>query len=973
MTLKRFFILLLVLVGLSADAQKYQWKQASSGGYAYKYVSDDPMEARFYTLKNGLTVVLTVNKKEPRISIRIPVRTGSNNDPSDHTGLAHYLEHLLFKGTDKYGSQDWQKEKPLLDQIEDLYEKYNKTTDVTQRKAIYRVIDSVSGLASRYAIANEYGTMMAAIGSQRTNAHTWVEETVYEEDIPSNAVDKLLAVEAERFRNPIFRLFHTELEAVYEEKNRTLDNDIRKVDYALHEMLFPTHNYGKQTTIGTIEHLKNPSLTAIRDYYHKYYVPNNMAIVMSGDFDYDQMIKKIDTQFGYMQPKDVMEYKGPKEPAITAPVLREIYGPTAENLRLAFRVGPSHSREELLAEVTARILANGKAGLIDLNLNKQQKVLSAFATTQQYKDYGYFQLSATPKQGQTLEEARDLLFSQIDILKKGEFDESLIQSMVANAKLSQLNSLEDNTYRSESIVDQFIKNRNTEWDKEVSGLEQMSHITKKEIVEFANKFFGNNYVIIFKRKGEDKTIVKVDKPQITPVQTNTEKKSEFVNAFNMRPLDAMTPVWLDFTKDIQKAKVGNADILYVPNKNNSLFRLNYRFNIGQYNSKYLGVALQYLQYLGTDTYSPEDISRQFYKLAANFSTQAAGEETYLSVSGLQENFTKAVALFEDLIHNCKGDEQVLTSLKERLLKNRNNNKLNKGVVQTALRNYAVYGPSNPFNYTYSDEELKNISSADLINLLHTLMNYEHAVLYYGPETLASATASITKMHALPGTWSPAPAAVKFVKLKPGNNNQVLFTNYDAVQADIWWIRNLDAYTPEQEALAALETNYFHATVFQTIREAKGLAYSTTGLIQVPAKRDDSYTFMSYVGTQADKLKESIATMNDVINNFPKIDQQFLSTQKSVMKDIETERITKDGIIFSYLNAKKKGLSSDIRTDIYNRAKNATLTDLVNYHNQQLNGKNVTYTIVGSDKKINVDDLKQYGEVKRIELKELFGY
>jgi predicted Zn-dependent peptidase len=205
--------LLLLVVATSQAQKKYEWKTATSGGYTYRYVSNDPMGTRFYTLKNGLSVVLSPNKKEPRIAVRIPVRAGSNTDPKENTGLAHYLEHMLFKGTDKFGSLDWAKEKPLLDKIDNLYEQYNGATDAAKRKAIYREIDSISGVAAKYAIANEYDKMMASIGSQRTNAHTWVEETVYEEDIPSNAVDKFLAVQAERFRNPILRIFHTELEA----------------------------------------------------------------------------------------------------------------------------------------------------------------------------------------------------------------------------------------------------------------------------------------------------------------------------------------------------------------------------------------------------------------------------------------------------------------------------------------------------------------------------------------------------------------------------------------------------------------------------------------------------------------------------------------------------------------------------------------------------------------------------------------
>lgn len=253
------FSLIFLSLLCSFGQQQFEWQESSSNGYHYRYVTNDPMKARFYTLTNGLTVILSPNPREPRIKTLIGIRAGSNNDPREHTGLAHYLEHLLFKGTYTFGSLDSTSEKKYIRQIEELYDVYNHTVDSVKRRQVYRQIDSVSSIAARYAIANEYTKMMTAIGSQGTNAHTFVEETVYKEDIPANAVDKFLAVQAERFRNPVFRLFHTELEAVYEEKNRSLDNDGSKVWEELLDALFPTHNYGQQTTIGTIEHLKNPS------------------------------------------------------------------------------------------------------------------------------------------------------------------------------------------------------------------------------------------------------------------------------------------------------------------------------------------------------------------------------------------------------------------------------------------------------------------------------------------------------------------------------------------------------------------------------------------------------------------------------------------------------------------------------------------------------------------------------------------
>ena len=979
MKLKRLIFLLLIIshsVAVSAQS-RYQWKQATSGGYVYKYVSNDPMGTRFYTLKNGLTVALSPNKKEPRVSVKIAVRTGSNNDPRDHTGLAHYLEHLLFKGTDKFGSLDWAKEKPLLDSIDNLYEVYNHTTDPAKRKEIYKQIDKVSGEASRFAIANEYDKMMASIGSQRTNAHTSVEETVYEEDIPSNAIDKFMTIQAERFRNPIFRIFHTELEAVYEEKNRGLDDDNRKLQEAMLYNLFPTSNYGQQSTIGTIEHLKNPSLKAIRQYYYKYYVPNNMAIVMAGDFDADEVVKTIDKDFGYMKAKPVADYNDPVEKPIAGPIVKEVFGPSSESMRILYRLGPSNTKEALMADMLGSLLSNGKAGLLDLNLNKQQKVLGASAGSFNFKDYGVFIALASPKQGQTLEEVKDLLMGQINLLKKGEFDESLLKAIVANSKLSRLQALDNNNSRAVNIADEFIKNRGTKWNTEVAYVDDMSRINKKELVDFANKLFGdNNYVVLYKRKGEDKNIVKVEKPPITPVETNAGKQSPFVKEITSTPLPTIKPVWIDYTKDLQRSKLGNADVLYVQNKDNDLFRLYYRFDMGSWNNKMLSYAAGYLQFLGTDKSSAEDISKQFYDLACNFTINAGNEETTVTISGLQENFDKAVALFEDLIHNCKPDQAALDGLKNRVLKTRANNKLNKAIISQGLRNYAAYGPQNPFNFVLTDDEVKNLKAEDLTNVLHSMMNYSHKILYYGPKPLPALTAGLQKLHSMPQSWVANTQGVTF-KRTVQTKNEVLFVDYDAVQAEIYWVKNLSVYDPKEEALVNMFNGYFGggmgSIVFQTIRESKALAYSTFAQVQTPLKKDDTYSIVAYVGSQADKMNEAVAGMNELLDDLPKTEQNFINARKSLMKDIETDRITKDAIIMSYLSAAKKGVDRDLRKDNYAQYANITLNDLYKYHQDVLSKKPYTYCVIASEKRINVDDLKKYGEVKKLSLQEIFGY
>ena len=382
----------------------------------YESFANDPLNARVYTLDNGLKVYLSVYKDAPRVQTYIAVRAGSKNDPADATGLAHYLEHMLFKGTDKYGSLDFEKEKELIDKIEALYEEYRTIDmdDVENRSRVYAQIDSVSGEAAKFAIANEYDKMVSGIGAKGTNAYTSAESTVYVNDIPSNQLEKWLSIEAERFRNPVFRLFHTELEAVYEEKNRGLDNDGRKMFEAMLSGLFQNHTYGTQTTIGTVEHLKNPSLTEIRKYFNKYYVPNNMAICLSGDFDPDQVIVWINEKFGSFERKEDPIFTPGVEEPITSPIIKEVYGPDVERVYLAFRFPGIEERETQIMRLIDMILSNSQAGLVDLNLNQQQKVLNASCFPYTLKDYSTHILYGIPKEGQSLEEVKDLLLKPLN-------------------------------------------------------------------------------------------------------------------------------------------------------------------------------------------------------------------------------------------------------------------------------------------------------------------------------------------------------------------------------------------------------------------------------------------------------------------------------------------------------------------------------------------------------------------------------
>ena len=969
-----FLSLFAIALSLSVYGQTYQWKEARSGGYTYKYVTHDPTNARFYTLRNGLTVILSPTNKEPRIQCYMAVKAGSKTDPATNTGLAHYLEHLLFKGTDKYGSLDWEKERKELDKIDDLYEQYNKTKDADLRKAIYKKIDSVSGVASKYAIANEYDKMMTSMGAQGTNAFTSFEKTVYTDDVPANALDKYITVQAERFRNPVLRIFHTELEAVYEEKNRTLDNDGRQVFETLFANMFKKHNYGLQTTIGTVEHLKNPSLREIRKYFKTYYVPNNMAIVLSGDFNPDEVIAKIDKAFSYMEYKDVPKYTFEKEDPITAPIVREVVGPDAENVSIAYRLPGNQEKDALLADLVGEILTNGEAGLIDLNLVKKQRLLGASAFNWALIDYGVLWLSGRPSQGQSLEQVKDLMLNEIENLKKGNFDDDLIPSIVNNIKKRIIQSTESYSSRAYMLMNAFTDN--LDWRDQVAYVNDLSKIKKQDVVAFANKYLGNNYVAVYKKQGQRTNVEKIEKPAITPVETNADKQSAFVKMVNDMPSTPVSPVFLDYNKDLQKSKLGKAEVLYVQNKDNDLYRLRFRYKIGSLNDLKMPLAADYIEFLGTDKKSAEQISKEFYKIASSFRISVGEEYTTVTIEGLQENFEAAVKLYEDLVLNVKADNEALAALKARLTKSRTDAKANRATIMQALTSYALYGAKNKFNNRLSDAEIESVTAKELVDRVKNLNNVEQTVIYYGPSTLVELTAKLKPLHKVPATFAKVAPKKEFKQVEQ-TKNQVLFTDYEMVQAETRWIRNTNTYNPAENTVISVFNNYFGggmgSLVFQTIRESKALAYSTYGFYVFPRKKADKYYMMAYVGAQADKFVEAVAAMNELLTTMPELPANLDLAKVQLKKEIQTERITQDDIIYDYIKAKELGLNEDIRKTIYQNLDNISMKDIRTFHDTYLSKKPYTYVVLASEEKLSKEELQKIGEFRKLSLEELFGY
>lgn len=950
----------------------------NADGYKYITVKNDPLKARIYTLKNGLTVYLSVNKAEPRVYTSIAVRAGSKSDPADATGLAHYLEHMLFKGTDNFGTTDYAKESVEIQKIEDLYEVYRKTTDTLERKRLYKQIDSISGAAAKIAIANEYDKMLGSIGAKGTNAYTWFEQTVYVNDIPANQLEKWLTIESDRFRKLVLRLFHTELEAVYEEKNIGMDNDQRTVWEMMMESLFPNHNYGKQTTIGTVDHLKNPSMKLIREYFDKYYVPNNMAICLAGDFDPDQVIKSIDAKFAWMQPKAVEQYTFTPETEATAPLVREYTGPDAESVTIGFRLPGVNTQEGMYLQLMNGVLFNRVAGLIDLNLNQQQKVLFANSSSWDLKDYCVHILSGRPRQGQSLEEVATLILEQIELVKQGKFDESLLKAVVNNMNVEMIRSNEQNFGRVNTFVEAFITGAN--WNETVTRLEKMRAVTKKDLVAFANKFYAKNYVTVFKRTGERKAVAKVTKPPITPVETNRDAQSPFTKQLLATPASQMQPRFLDFEKDIQNAKLkSGVEVFSLKNDENELFRLFYLLDLGRQHDKKMALAVQYLEFLGTDKLTAEEIKKKLFALGCKFNVFAAQDQVYVVLEGLNKSFSEGVALFEDLLKNAKADSAALESLVGRQIKAKVDAKKNKRtILNQAMASYGTYGPMNPYRDQLSNAELKALKPQELITKIKELTGYQHRVLYYGPLAQKDLISTLDKFHKT-ASWKdlkPVPTNQPYT-FQDTKENTVLFVDYDMVQAEIILLSKSVPYNAALAPQVNLFNEYFggnmSSIVFQTIRESKALAYSVFSAYRQPQRSQEPYYLFSYVGTQSDKFHEAVTGMFDLLNNMPKAEKNFIQAKSSIKNSLETERIIRDNVLFSFEGAKKLGVKSDVRKVVYEQAQKMEYDDLAKFYAEYIKDKPYTMLVLGSKKRLKSEDLAKYGTVKELTLEEVFGY
>lgn len=949
---------------------------AAHAGPAYELVQPpdpaDPMAVHIYRLANGLEVHLTRNPEEPRFYAEIAVRAGSKQDPAESTGLAHYLEHMLFKGTERLGTLDWERERPHIERIAELYEEHFHETDPEKRAALYARINEASVAAAQFAVPNELDRLYDEMGSSMLNAHTWHEETVYKVGLPANRLEQWAIIEAERFRAPVFRLFQTELEIVYEEMNRWLDNKDAILRRAVAGQLYKVHPYGQQPTIGIPDQLKNPSLRNIGKYYETYYVPNNMAVFISGDIDIPAAIETIAARLSKWEAKPLPDPETWREPPLRGREFVEVTHEGEEMVLLSFRTVPrSHEDAEALL-LLDMILDNSTAGLINLNLNQQQRVRRAGAYPEQYNDYGAQSLYGIPKDGQTLEEVERLLLDQIEIVKRGEFEDWLLPAIINDFKKNEKARLEDNASRVAMMRGAWIGF--TPWPEAVRQIDRMARVTRGDVVRVANAYFGEDYVVGFRRDAKA-DIPQYPKPDLAKIEIDPTRESAFGAEVRRVAVDPIAPVFIEPGKDfVKRVDPRGRDLYHAHNPINDLFNFSITVDFGTHEDDSIQIATMLLNKAGTERLSMDDLQKEWYKLGTAFNMAAGDNETTITLTGLDENFDASVALLMELLRGPKTDPEVLDQMVAIILKQREDAKKQMDGLSAALVAYNRLGQDSHFLRMLPADALRALTVDQLFASIARLLEYKHAIAYTGSLPPDRVEAVLAAHYPVAEDLKDPPPHRLLNARRPGAT-EIYFTEKEGAQANIRLEFGTHPFDEANRTAVDLYNNYFaggmSGIVFQELREARALAYAAGAAYRQGYRAGAEDLMLGVIQTQNDKAVEAVAAFIDLLDNLPESAERFAIAKESLVNQYRTGKIGFRGVIGAVRQWERLGLEVDPRERRFAALKAADMDTMRAFHAGVVRNQPKLISVVGDPERIDFEGLAAHGEIKRIPPEAIF--
>ncbi len=950
---------------------------------SYAQQAKSLLETEIYRLDNGLTIYLNEDHSLPSVFGAVAVKGGSKRDPADATGIAHYFEHIMFKGTDQIGTLDYHSEKVYLDSIAGLYDILAGTKGEEEKAIVQQEINRLSIKASEYAIPNETEKILGEMGGTNLNAGTSNEEIVYYNIFPTNQIEKWLEVYSHRFINPVYRLFQSELETVYEEYNMYKDDRFSNAFEIFSKAFYPEHPYGVPI-IGYPEHLKNPSMKKMDEYFRTYYVANNMALVLSGNFNTDEVKPMISKYFGRWRSGEILPVLDNYtiQPFTGRNLVQEKLTPIKFGI-LSYRSAPIGNEDEPALDVINNLLSNqANTGLMD-ELTVDNKVMQAGAMSMHYIESGGEMIFFIPKViGQSLKKAESLVEGKLEDLKTGKFDEELLNAVKTDIIVNYERNFEDQYRRGYMMIMAFVNER--DW-KDITGYpDKLKNITKDDVLKVAKKYYGNDYLVFYSKTGFPKK-PKTLKPPFEPIPSSkTDVKSEYAKNIESMPVPEIEPDFIEF------GPPGNADnevtitdldtlvhLYYTENKVNDLFNLNIQFGIGTYYMPIISQLAEYMKLIGSDTMSLKELSGNLQKLGASYGFYSSKDNFNITITGLDIHFDKILKLVADLIYHPKPDDSKLKNLYESAQATEKVEKEDPETLGAALYMYAVYDNHSPFINRLSLKDIKGLTPDTLLNSLKNLMRYEADIHYSGTIGLTELETMLKSDLMLDSIKIKSDSPVRN-EFKEYNSPVVYFlSDKKAIQSKNYFFLPGNLLKEEQKPYLNAYAEYLdggmQSIIFQEIREFRSLAYASGANIDRPFYPDEKTSLTAYVGTQADKTKEAIQAMHQIINTPPEKSDRIDMVKKSLIQSINSDKPGFRYISRSAAGFYKQHYTTDPRRRWVEVYKKMNFDDIVKFYNSQFYKKPEVTTIIGDKRIIGMDWMSSYGKIIEVSKKDIFRY
>mgnify|MGYP002445671097 FL=1 len=935
------------------------------------------LKVKEYRLENGLTVWLNEDHSQPKVFGAVVVKAGAKDCPD--TGIAHYFEHMMFKGTDRIGTLDYESEKVLLDSIAMKYDELAMTEDTAARARLQKEINELSIRSSEYVIPNEFNRLINRFGGSGLNAATSYDATIYFNTFSPQYMVQWAEINSERLINPVFRLFQSELETVYEEKNMYGDFIGGQVMDTLMARYFGPHPYA-YPIIGSTKNLKNPRLTEMHKFFEDYYVASNMALILSGDFDAQQVMPILEKAFSRIRsgnaPKQEKVMLPPFNGRETMKVKFPI--PFIKAMGLGFRGVSANHEDQVALNIAVNLLNNANGtGYLD-KLMVEHKLMGALAINESMNEAGILAVAIMPKLLiQSYSSAEKMVWDEINRVKNGDFSDEMFNSLKLEQKRQYASSLENIDSRATVMMNLFSQGKS--WNDYLNEVARIESITKEDVVRVAQKYFSNNYLCVTKSTGKYPKD-NLPKPAFSPVvPRNADASSSYAKQLEKIPEQQVAPRIIDFEKDVKTSKLTPLVTLYTtPNPLNDIFTLNISYGIGALEQPELMQLTNYLQLLGTESLSFEQFRSRLQSIGSTLAFDVTPDAFVMKVTGFDNHIDETMELVGDFIRHAKADDKKLRQIvddakvsEKAFFKSGDN-------VASALLEQVKYGDQSRYLRKLSLSQIKKLKGKDLLAVYGKVRSVQCDLHYCGTLPVEKVIGTIRQHLSLERT-TIASNSPYYRELKQYDKPTVFFVDMpDMAQSIVYaYIKGdpVDDKTPRHAS--RLFSVYFggdmSSLMFQEIREFRSFAYRTSGRYQLPnhAHKGTAGSFTAMLSTQSDKTLDALSVLDSLIREMPLKPERVEAVKQTLVNRINNDYPPFRNLSEKVASARMEGFDHDPAEEFLRDIATMDMQDIIRFYREQICGRPVVYVIAGNRKRIDMKKLAEYGTIVKVKKKEIY--